>query len=443
MNSNIGEKMNWEFKSHTKMQNRNNNAQLRYTWYIRIIAAVIVFAAPFRIFGGSHEQPDRKLDPTVILISMDGFRWDYLDRADTPNFDKLVKNGVKAKSLIPILPSKTFPNHYTIVTGLYAENHGIVSNSMYDPEFDARFWIGQGSAPVRESRWWGGEPIWVTVEKQGQVAAAMFWPGSETIIQGVQPSFWYVYDESITNEERVDQVLSWLELPSDERPTLITLYFSDTDNAGHDYGPNSPEVEMTVENLDKLMGRLLSGLEIRGLINMVNIIIVSDHGMAQLSRDRIIFLDDYINVEAATIVDWLPAAIWPNKGKEDELFTALFEAHPKLTVYRKEEIPDRYHYRNNRRIAPIIAIPEVGWSVTTHEYFDSHPDRYTGGTHGYDPINKSMHAIFIASGPAFKKGVSGPSFTNIHIYSLIAEILSLEPAPTDGSIDSVRIYLKE
>lgn len=443
MNSNIGEKMNWEFKSHTKMQNRNNNAQLRYTWYIRIIAAVIVFAAPFRIFGGSHEQPDRKLDPTVILISMDGFRWDYLDRADTPNFDKLVKNGVKAKSLIPILPSKTFPNHYTIVTGLYAENHGIVSNSMYDPEFDARFWIGQGSAPVRESRWWGGEPIWVTVEKQGQVAAAMFWPGSETIIQGVQPSFWYVYDESITNEERVDQVLSWLELPSDERPTLITLYFSDTDNAGHDYGPNSPEVEMTVENLDKLMGRLLSGLESRGLINIVNILIVSDHGMAQLSRDRIIFLDDYINVEAATIVDWLPAAIWPNKGKEDELFTALFEAHPKLTVYRKEEIPDRYHYRNNRRIAPIIAIPEVGWSVTTHEYFDSHPDRYTGGTHGYDPINKSMHAIFIASGPAFKKGVSGPSFTNIHIYSLIAEILSLEPAPTDGSIDSVRIYLKE
>lgn len=395
----------------------------------------------------SCSQTNNKNTPKgypLILISIDGFRWDYFNRTETPHFDELIAGGVQAESLIPVFPSKTFPNHYSIVTGLYAENHGIVANRMYDPEFDAWFYIGENSEPVSESRWWEGEPIWVTVEKQNKIAACMFWPGSEAEIQGIRPTYWRQYDHDLPKEERISQVLTWLNLEEESRPDFITLYFSDTDSWGHEYGPDQVEMVGVIEEIDESMGALLDSLEVRNLKDKINIIVVSDHGMSALSRGRVIFLDDYINLDDVLFVDYSPvAALRPNEEKEDSIYLSLVNAHPNMTVYLKEEIPKRLHYRNHRRITPIICIADDGWSITDHSYFDSHPDAFTGGTHGYDPVYDSMHGVCIASGPAFSDGITVPPIKNIHLYSLMAQVMNLQPAETDGSLDSIIVFLAQ
>ncbi|MFQ6674019.1 MAG: ectonucleotide pyrophosphatase/phosphodiesterase, partial [Fidelibacterota bacterium] len=362
---------------------------------------------------------------------------------ETPNLDALAASGVRAEALIPVFPSKTFPNHLTMVTGLYPEHHGIVSNTMYDDQFDAWYFIGPGSEPVRESRWYEGEPIWVTAEKQDQTTASYFWPASEVEIGGVRPTYWYTYDGSVPNEDRVKQVVNWLDLPDSERPTFITLYFGDTDSWGHTYGPDAPEMETVIRQLDATVGNLMDSLEERDLLDEVNVLVTSDHGMVETSRDSIIFLDDYISVDDIMVVDWSPVAmIRPSDGMEDTIYNVLKGAHPRLTVYRKEEIPQRFHYRDHRRITPIIAIASEGWSITTHGYFDSHPTAYTGGDHGYDNQLKSMGALFIASGPALKDGLVVRPFQNIHLYELICHILSLQSLENDGSLDSVMVMLE-
>ncbi|MFQ6615295.1 MAG: ectonucleotide pyrophosphatase/phosphodiesterase [Fidelibacterota bacterium] len=378
----------------------------------------------------------------LVLISMDGFRWDYMDRTETPNMDYLVDHGVKAESMIPVFPSKTFPNHITIVTGLYPENHGIVSNTMYDEVFDAWYRIGQGSESVKESRWYEGEPIWVTAERQGETAATFFWPASEAEISGIRPTYWYAYDGSVPNAQRIQQVIRWLDLPNDERPDFITLYFSDADSWGHRVGPEDPRMDSVIHELDAAIGMLLDTLRARDSLDDMNMIVTSDHGMTATSPDRVIFLDDYINLEDVLVVDWSPVAmIRPNPGMEEAVYARLNEAHPSMAVYRKEEIPERFHYRNHRRITPLVCVADEGWSISYRAYPESHPDPYEGGTHGYDNRLRSMHATFIASGPAFQDGLVVDSFQNIHLYELMCHILNLDPADNDGSLDSVRIML--
>ncbi len=380
--------------------------------------------------------------PTVILISLDGFRWDYQEKTDTPNFDFLTESGVRTKSLIPVFPTNTFPGHYSIVTGLYPENHGIIDNSMYDQKMDARFSLGD-SAAIQDGRWWEGEPFWVTTEKQGQISATYFWPGSEAQINGMQPSHWFRYDGSVKEEERIEQVLKWLDLPKEKRPTFITCYFSNLDDVGHDAGPESKEIIAEIQKVDEALGLLLTGLRQRNILNKVNIIMVSDHGMTETSRERIIFLDDYVDPASVDVINWLPLELNPKDGKEDVVYNKLAQAHPNLKIYRKTEMPVRFHFRNHHRIPGIIGVVDEGWKITTHEHFDSRPDYGKGGTHGYDHQLKSMGAIFIARGPAFKSGFVVTPFQNIHIYNLLADILDLEPAPNDGNLDSVRVMLRK
>ncbi|MCH8126843.1 alkaline phosphatase family protein [candidate division KSB1 bacterium] len=378
----------------------------------------------------------------LILISLDGFRYDYLEKANTPNLDYLVNNGVKAKGLIPVFPSKTFPNHFTTVTGLYTENHGIIANNMYDPEFDASFSMGNQEA-VQDGRWWGGEPIWITAEKQGKTSATYFWPGSEAEYEGMRATYWKKYDDRVSNTDRVQQILSWLDLPENERPAFFTLYFSDTDYFGHRYGPDSPEVVKAITHLDSTMGLLLDGLETRNIKDKVNIIITADHGMTELSPDRVIFLDDYIDLSTVRIVDWLPVTCIPlDNTNEDEIYNKLKDAHPNFKVYRKSEIPDRFHYKNHRRVPAIVGIPDEGWSATSHSYFDSNQNRFVGATHGYDNTLKSMQGLFVAFGPAFKAGIEVDAFENVHIYNLMAKTLGLKPAPNDGDFEIVKEMLR-
>ena len=383
------------------------------------------------------------LDPTVILISLDGFRWDYLSKTDTPNLDILVENGVISESLIPVFPSKTFPNHLSIVTGCYPENHGILSNNMYDQEWDAEYYIGENSDPVKDGRWYDAEPIWVTAEKQGKLTGTYFWPGSEAEINGTRPSYYGVYDGNISREDRVQKILEWIDLPKQSRPVFMTLYFSDVDSWGHNIGPDAIGMNSIIKEIDESIGLLVSGLNKREILDNINIIITSDHGMAGLSRDRVIFLDDYININDVRMVDWSPVAmILPEDDSIVSTYSALYDAHPQMSVFKKEDVPARLHFNNHRRIPPIICIAADGWSISDRDYFDENPYSFTGGTHGYEPINKSMHGIFIASGPELKRGLTIESFSSIHIYEVIAHILDIDTPENDASFDSISVMLK-
>jgi predicted AlkP superfamily pyrophosphatase or phosphodiesterase len=373
--------------------------------------------------------------PTVILLSFDGWRWDYDTKAPTPNLHRLMARGVRAERLIPSFPSKTFPNHYTIVTGLYPGHHGIVANNIYDPAMQASFSLSDRAA-VGDGRWWGGEPIWVTAQRRGLVTATLYWPGSEAEISGVRPRYWKLYDEKTAppDDERVDQILAWLDLPAAERPSFITGYFSDTDHAGHDNGPESPELKAAVAHLDAVLGRLLAGLDARGLTDRVNIVAVSDHGMSETSSDRVIVLADYVDLDTIDIVDINPTlGIIPKApATVDEVYRRLAQAHPHLKVYRKAETPEAWHYRDHPRVPPIVGVADDGWVVVRRQPKDRPSPPRIAGTHGYAPDAVSMHGLFVAAGPAFRRGLVVPPFENVDVYDMLASALHLPPAPNDG-----------
>jgi predicted AlkP superfamily pyrophosphatase or phosphodiesterase len=411
----------------------------QFKYYFTIMFVSLFF---FSCISLSNERANNKSESYLILISLDGFRWDYLEKTNTPNLDRLVASGVKADALIPSFPTKTFPNHYTIVTGLYPENHGIVLNTIYDPVFDATFSLGNREE-VKNGRWWGGEPIWVTAEKQELKTLCNFWPGSEAEIKSTRPTYCVEYDGNVPNEERVEKVLQHLTKPAINRPSFYTIYFSDPDDYGHLDGPDSPSINFAIQECDTRIGQLIDGLEKRNLFDKVNIMIVSDHGMAQLSQERLIFLDDYLDPTNLKIPNWSPVMeIWCEESELDSIFNLIKGKHPHFSVYKKQDMPKQLHFSNNRRIAPIIGIMDNGWSLTSHDYFTDHQSYYSGGTHGYDPAHSDMHAFFLAHGPAFKSGIIVPAFENIQLYNLMANVLGVDPVPNDGDLSKISNILK-
>ena len=380
--------------------------------------------------------------PIVILISLDGWRWDYLDRAQVPRLRALARAGVRSEGLIPPFPSKTFPSHYSIVTGLYPEHHGIISNNMLDPEIGERF--GMSTPTAMDPRWWGGDPLWLTAEKQGQKAASMFWPGSDVEIHGLRPSYWRKYDGEVPNRERVNQVIRWLRLPQSERPTFITLYFSNVDSAGHRNGPESTEVLEAAAELDREVGALIDGVNSLRLGPLVNYVVVSDHGMSQTSLERLIPIDNFLDPSTVDLIDITPVVgIWPRTISADAAYRALAGKHPALTVYKKEQVPPELHFSSNPRIPPVIGIAADGWTVTTRAEVTEWQQtaRRMGGNHGFDPRSRSMHGLFIASGPQFRIGLTVPAFENVHLYEMMSRVLGLKPAPNDGRADVTRGFL--
>jgi predicted AlkP superfamily pyrophosphatase or phosphodiesterase len=381
--------------------------------------------------------------PRLVLVSIDGFRWDYLNRPEAVRLRELATRGVRAERMIQVFPTKTFATHYSMVTGLHPGEHGILANNIWDDEIGERFSLSN-RAMVTDSRWWGGEPIWVTAERQGRRTATLFWPGSEAAIQGVRPTRWLPYDEAMPNDRRVRMALDWLSLPPDSAPAFVTLYFSHVDGAGHTFGPGAPEASAAIAEADSLIGMLVDGLAERELSDRVNVIVVSDHGMADLSRDRVIFLDEYLTMSRVRVVDWSPVlALIPSLGYEEEAYRRLKDAHPNLQVYRKGEIPARFHYNDHRRVTPIVALVDEGWTITTRPQFEARdPNRPPGATHGWDPELPSMGALFVAAGPAFAEGAVLPRVRAIDLYALMTTILGLTPAPNSGSLDSVRAVLR-
>ncbi|HRB12935.1 MAG TPA: ectonucleotide pyrophosphatase/phosphodiesterase [Vicinamibacteria bacterium] len=384
--------------------------------------------------------------PMVILISVDGFRADYLERLRPATLTRLAAQGVRSKGLIPQFPSKTFPNHYTLVTGLRVARHGIVSNNMVAPDIKGRFTMANREV-TKDPRWWGGEPIWNTAERQGKVAGAMFWPGSETAINGRQPTYWLPFDDTMPHAARVARVLEWLDLPEGRRPSFLTLYFSDVDTAGHRYGPDSLEVREAVAKADRSIGELVAGVEARGLAARVNYVIVSDHGMAQLSRDRTIVLDDYLDPATVDVLDWSPVlALSPKDGNVDRVYAALKGRHKALEVYRNSEIPKAYGaLAGHPRVPAIMGIAREGWSIASRRdlaRWNQAGANSPGGAHGYDPRKKSMLGLFIATGPGLRIGQVVKPFENIHVYDLMCALLGIDPAPNDGQPEVTRGLLR-
>ena len=395
--------------------------------------SLLLVLAGSRSSGGVPGVP---AGPTVVLVGLDGFHPSYLGRPPSRHLRELARQGVQARWMTPVFPSLTFPNFYSIATGLYPEHHGIVSNTMLDSALGS-FSLRDRSS-VEDPRWWGGEPIWVTAVKQNQRAATYFWPGSETEIKRVRPTYYKLYDSSVPDAARVWQVLQWLSLPSAQAPSLLTVYFNDVDDAGHRFGPNAPETDSAIARVDSAVGALMDGLEQRGLTGKVNLIVVSDHGMAEVAPDHVIHLEQLIDTAAVNLVDQGPiVSLSPKSGRGDEIMAQLRRA-PHLKVYRKSEIPPALHYRAHPRIQPILAIADEGWIATARSGAAS-----PKGMHGYPPDLPSMRALFLARGPAFARGAVVPPFQNIHVYDLVAHILRLTPAANDGSLDSIRAVLSK
>jgi len=375
--------------------------------------------------------------PVTILISIDGFRPDYLDRGVTPVLSRLARDGVAA-SMKPSFPSKTFPNHWTLVTGLVPDRHGIVGNSMVDPSRPNDLFTMDADDPF----WWNeAEPLWVTAEKAGVRTATQFWPGANVgwggtmdyanhhaVTGGTRPSDWHQFAQAVTATQRVDAVIDWMRRPAAARPRFVTLYFDEVDTAGHEAGPDGRATTAAVADVDRAMGRLADGLAALG--QPANLVVVADHGMAASSSDRVVALDrlappaDYRVIESGSY-----AAIQPVAGREAAVERALLGRRGHATCWRKRDVPARFRYGRNPRVAPILCLADVGWLVNK-----SAPTvPFAGGNHGYDNEAPEMRALFIANGPAFRAGVRLPAFPNTDVAPLVRRLLNLSAgAGLDG-----------
>ena len=376
---------------------------------------------------------------TLLLISIDGFSQQYWQKYPAPTLEQLAKDGTRAQSMQPAFPTKTFPNHYSIVTGLYPAHHGIVENNMYDATFDAIFRMSKPEE-VTNARWWLGEPVWVTAEKQGVKTGTYFYPGSEAAIQGVRPALWQPYDGKISNEQRVQSVLGWLDLPVQQRPKFLTMYFSTVDDAGHAYGPDSPEVAKAIAQVDSALALLVQGLKQRDLYGKINIMLVSDHGMAKVEEKQVIVLDELFDHKRAALTLWTAeiVSIFPKPGELEFIYQQLKTRLPKQAkVYKKAELPARWNYQGSKRIAPLVVVPDTGWRLMQREKYQHWlelPDKSpVTGSHGYDNSSPEMQAIFVGQGPAFVKGTEISAFANIELYNLMCRILGIKPAANDGN----------
>jgi predicted AlkP superfamily pyrophosphatase or phosphodiesterase len=385
-----------------------------------------------------------KAAPTpLLLISIDGYRADYIERGLSPTLASLAKEGVHATGMQPSFPSLTFPNHYTLVTGLRPDHHGIVNNTMVDPVL-GKFSLSNRDA-VSNGHWWnGGMPLWETAGDHGLKSATMFWPGSEADIHGKHPDFWKPYDGNVTPDQRVDQVLAWLDLPAAERPAFLTLYFDEVDHQGHTYGPDTPQVDQALRETDAALTRLVDGLKQRGLLDHMNIIVLADHGMAPVPAKNSVFLDKVIPLTRVDVVSLgVLAGLNPTPGHDFSKIEAQLEKPQKhMTCWDKSRVPARLAYGSNPRVPQLLCLADVGWRITTTDYATKKKGKLSLGEHGYDNEAPQMQALFVAHGPAFRQGVTVPSFPNVDVYPLMTHLLDLPAATNDGDYQAVKSMLK-
>ena len=393
------------------------------------------------IVPGRINRPDQLKKPYLILISADGFRYDLADKYHANNLLRLRKQGVNAEYMESAFPSLTFPNHYTIVTGLYPAHHGLVDNTFYDPARDEYYSLSKKSA-VQDSSWYGGTPLWVLAEKQGMLTACLYWVGSEAAIQGVRPTYYYNYNTLIPMDSRIRTVRNWLELPEEKRPHLILFYIPDVDHQEHLHTVDSKETENAVHFVDESIGKLVRSVD--SLHLPVNFIFLSDHGMLTVDTVNNTGLPAALDTSQFRIVNSLSLVHLYAYNQKDILPTsiALKSQATDYDVYLADELPPQWHYSKKddvyNRIGDIILVSHPP-KVFNFKKYHVNP-----GEHGFDPSLTEMHACFYAWGPAFKKNYSIPGFENVHVFPLIAKILKLSYASDtiDGSLKVLKKTLK-
>jgi predicted AlkP superfamily pyrophosphatase or phosphodiesterase len=379
----------------------------------------------------------------LLLISIDGYRADYIGRGLSPTLAALAAGGVRAEAMQSAFPTLTFPNHYTIVTGLVPDHHGIVNNTMEDVTL-GRFTLGTREA-VSDGRWWSdAEPIWVSADNQGLRTATMFWPGTEAEIRGRRPDYWLPFNGELSADKRVDQVLDWLDLPVGKRPDLLTLYFDAVDHAGHEFGPDSPQVDTSLRETDRALTRLVDGLKQRGLLDRMDIIVVSDHGMAPVPVDHVIMADDAVDLKTVNAVAFgVLAGFNPKPGYDfGKAEVTLLAPHEHMQCWRKSEVPARLNYGTHPRVPAVVCLAQTGWQITTREATASRKKPLSLGQHGYDNADPLMRALFVAHGPDFRSGIVVPEFPNVDVYPLMTRLLRIVPNANDGNYDAVKDMLK-
>ncbi|KAI1080459.1 Phosphodiest-domain-containing protein [Whalleya microplaca] len=394
--------------------------------------------------------------PTTLIISLDGFRADFLNRGLTPRLNAFIKEGVSPLYMTPSFPSVTFPNHYTLATGLYPESHGVVGNTFWDPELEAEFYYTDPERSL-DAKWWRGEPFWVTAEEQGVRTAVHMWPGSEAHIMGMDPSFLDKYNGKEKLPKKVDRILEFLDKPGIDdvdadpreiRPQIIAAYVPNVDADGHRYGPNSTEIRSTISAVDTMLDQLFHGLEARNLTNIVNVIIVSDHGMATTDVSRMIQIEDLVDMDKVEHLDGWPLVGIRPKNPDDlqllyEQAAEKGKSNPNFDVYLKDkDMPERYHFSNNDRIAPLWIVPKTGWAIVKRDEFDIQEAKaknlvyHPRGLHGYDHEHPLMRAIFVARGPAFPHQPHSKVelFQNIEVYNILCDSVGMKAMPNNGTL---------
>ncbi len=404
--------------------------QKRY-WALVIIIFIIALV---------HETSTAQVTKgqTTVVLSLDGFRWDYPAKTSTPTLNKMASEGVKAISLIPSFPSKTFPNHYSIATGLVPDHHGLVNNSFYDRFTDRSYSMANNEARF-DPLFYGGEPIWITAQHQGLHTASYYWVGSEVAIEGLHPDYWKIYDERVPFVNRIDTIIKWLSLPLDVRPRLVMAYYHEPDGAGHEYGPDDPRTFKMVHTIDSLTGILYARIRQLPDGDNINFIVLSDHGMGAISSERNTVLREFIPATWPVRIEGGNPNfnIYAEGAWIDSAYSALKKAQG-IEVWKPGEVPAYLNYGTNPRVGDIIVVADSSWAVSLNQ-----PKKdFTGGTHGYDTRNTDIHAIFYATGPAFKLNFVQPSFSNVNIYPLLAYLLGITPVKTDGDLQEVINMLK-
>lgn len=403
----------------------------------RFPAALLACLLAAWLASCAHAPSARDAAPrTVVVLSFDGLPADTVGDGSMPALDALAREGVRAQWLVPSFPTLTFPNHYTLATGLRPDRHGIVGNYLRDAELGDYHSKRNGA----EGRWYGGEPIWATLQRQGGRGAALAWVGGQDPDDPRAPALMLAFDHDRSVRAHVDQVLAWLDLPARERPQLVMDYFQHYDVAAHADGPASPQAMRAKAELDAGVAQLVEGLRTRGLRDRVDLVVVSDHGMDEVPPAHVDVLDPRVPADAYDVVGTMVIGVVPRPGRKAEV-AALVGRHAHHACYAKDAMPARWHYGTHARVPPIVCVPDPGWYLFAREP-QRRPSRVRG-EHGFDNADPAMRAVFVARGPSFREGVTLPAFDNVDVYPLLARLLGIAPAPNDGRVEPVLPALRD
>lgn len=376
-------------------------------------------------------------DNYTVIISLDGLRWDYLDAYDVPFMQQLAREGVKAV-MQPSFPSKTFPNHYTLATGLTPDHHGIIANTFWDREKGVEFSLGN-KVTRADGKYYGGDPVWLTAKHQGVKTATVFWVGSDVAIHGEHPTYWRDYQtQQLDFEGRVDEILRLLKMPEKDRPHLVMAYFEEPDRSGHNYGPMNRLTRRAMEDMDRLLSLMWTRIQMLPIASQVNLIITGDHGMTSVDPKRFVDIDDVLPKHWYTrFCNDYPTLIYASAPQYIDSICEAMQHVDHVRAWKAADIPAYLAYGTNKNMGDVIVLPDVGW------LFADKPSKKQRGSHGFDHTAADMQVGFRAIGPDFKVGYEKPDrFRNVCLYPLLCYLLGVTPSPNDGNLDEVRDMLR-